>query len=222
MPLVIAHRGASAYELENSMAAFQRAVQLGADGVELDVHVTADGVPIVHHDPVADGRTLRRSRQADLEGIRLENGEPLPTLSEALTAIGDHHVFVEAKHLPPEHDAALLSALAAGPHPERYQVHAFDHRVVRRLRATHAAPPCGILSTSYPVDPLAQLRAADAGTLWQHESMVDAALVDLLHEAGIRVYAWTVDVPERLRALCALGVDGLCTNTPDTAREVLG
>lgn len=219
---MIAHRGASAYEHENSLAAFRAAVRLGADGIELDIHDTADGAIVVHHDPYLNGRPIRELSGADVTSLPLPNGEPVPTLTAALRTIGpDCRVFVEVKTLVPQHDAALLAALDGGPASSNYHVHGFDHRIVRRLTAQRPGLVGGVLSTSYPVDPWRQLSEAGATELWQETPLLDRALVDGAHARGFRVYAWTVDEPSRARALAALGVDGLCTNRPDVIREAL-
>jgi glycerophosphoryl diester phosphodiesterase len=221
--LVVAHRGASAYEVENSLAAFRMARDMRADGVELDVHVTADGVPIVHHDPVAFARLIAAVTHDELARFRLANDEAIPTLTEALDAMGaGFEVFVEVKDLPPEHDAALFGVLDAGPDPSCYRVHSFDHRIIRRLREARPSLPCGVLSVARPVRPLVLLDDADAEVLWQQESLLDAQLIAQVHERQKRVFAWTVDDPERMQHLLDLGVDALCCNTPDVARSVVG
>lgn len=221
-PLVIAHRGASAHEPENSLAAFRKALSLGADGVELDVHVTADGKLAVIHDGILDGSAISSQQWSSVRRHRLANGEPIPALEEALEAIGEETlVFVEVKALPPSWDSVLLAALEGGPAPENYRVHAFDHRIVRRLRSQSAGLRCGVLSASYPVDPLRQVFDALATDLWQEQSVIDYQLVQLAARNGVSVYAWTVDDPERIKLLASWGVSGICTNRPDLALEVL-
>ena len=223
MTLIVAHRGASAYDVENSLSAFRLAAAMGADGVELDIHVTADGVPVVHHDPVAGRYPIWRTALEELRRHRLANGEPIPTLAEALETIGhDLQVFIEVKGLAERHDRALLEVLAAGTAPKRYAVHSFDHRIVHRLRQQHPELSVGVLSTSYPIDPVRQARDAGAMRLWQQESLVDDALISACRAAEVLVYAWTVDESDRMRTLASLGVDAVCTNRPDFAREVLG
>src|SRR5829696_2080986 len=101
-PSVIAHRGASGYEYENSRAAFRRAVMLDADGVELDVHATRDGVIVVHHDPDVPGfGPICEMSVAEARQARIRNGEPLPMLQEILDLVGERDVYVEVKSLPP-------------------------------------------------------------------------------------------------------------------------
>jgi glycerophosphoryl diester phosphodiesterase len=222
-PLVIAHRGASAYAHENSVAAFQKALDQRADGVELDVHATSDGELVVYHDPDVAGRPLARMTGAEARRFRLPNGEPIPTLAEALAVITPSAIaFVELKTLPPDADPALLARLDDAPRPERCHVHSFDHRIIRRLTARRPGLSAGVLSGSYTLDPARQVREAGATTLWQHQEMVDGPLAAQVHEAGFRLYAWTVDRPDRLKRLLADGVDGICTNRPDVAREVVG
>ncbi len=223
MTLVIAHRGASAYEVENSLAAFTAARELGADAVELDIHAAADGTPVVHHDPDIDGRRIDHMTVAMLADHILENGEPIPTLAAALDAMGtDLEVFVEVKGFHVAHDDTLLDVLAAGPAPGRYHVHAFDHRIVKRLHNRRPTLPCAVLSASYPIDPVAQLEDAGVTELWQVQSLVDRDMVTRVHAAGGKIFVWTVDDPNRMRVLLEQGVDGICTNVPDVAREVIG
>jgi glycerophosphoryl diester phosphodiesterase len=221
-PLVIAHRGASAYEVENSLAAFRAAGRMGADAVELDVHASADGSLFVHHDEAIDGRAIPSLTAAETAALRLPNGEPLPTLEQALQAIGPRlQVFIEVKSLPAACDGRLLGTMQRGPNPSGYAVHGFDHRIVRRLGAGQPALPRGVLTCAYPVRPLVPLQDAGATTLWQERGLVDRSLVAALHGAGCRLFVWTVNDPGEMERLLALGVDGLCTNFPDIGRRAV-
>jgi glycerophosphoryl diester phosphodiesterase len=218
--LAIAHRGASALEVENSLAAFRAAAALGADAVELDVHATADGQLVVHHDEMIGRHHVAHCSLREVREHLLPDGEPVPTLAEALAAIVPAMIaFVEVKSLAPRWDAQLLAAIDGCPDPGRVRVHAFDHRIIRRLGILRPELPRGVLSASYPVHPMRMLEDADASALWQHAPLVDAALVEAVHAGGGVVYAWTVDDPGRMRELLAAGVDGLCSNHPDVARK---
>jgi glycerophosphoryl diester phosphodiesterase len=220
--LVIAHRGASGYEYENSRAAFRRAIMLDADGVELDVHATRDGDIVVHHDPDLPGvGPISLLSSAEARQVRIRNGETLPLLQEVLDLVGDHDVWVEVKGLPSAHDPALLAVLDAGPAPHRYAVHSFDHRIVRRLGEARPSLPRGILLSAYLEDPVAALRAVGATTPWQEWKLVDEDLVEAVHAADGRIIAWTVNEVGDLEHLVRLGVDGLCGNYPDRIRVAL-
>ena len=220
--LIIAHRGASAKELENTRAAFKLARELGADGVELDVHATKDGEIVVHHDPLINGIAISETVGADVRESVLQNGETVPTLQETLDILGPECiVFVELKSLPATFDDDLLSILHRGPNPANCRIHSFDHRIVRRIREKDPTFPGGILSTSYPVYPAEQIKQAGASALWQQDAMVDNDLVDTVHNHGFEVYVWTVDDETRAVELRDIGVDGICTNTPDVIRRAV-
>jgi len=222
IPSIIAHRGASGREFENSRAAFARAVELGADGVELDVHSTSDGIILVHHDAELPGLgPIGHLTFMQMGEFRLPNGEPVPTLPEVLEILGNLDVYVEVKTLSPAFDPALLAVLDQGPAPSRYSVHGFDHRIIARLGALRPGLPRGILLSSYPLDPLALMRSAGADTIWQDHSLIDAAIVDVVHGARGKLIAWTVNQPRDARRLARLGVDGLCGNYPDRLRAAV-
>jgi glycerophosphoryl diester phosphodiesterase len=221
-PLVIAHRGASAYEFENSLAAFRAAAPRGADAVELDIHATSDGALIVHHDEAIDGTHITRSPLAGIQALRLPNGEPVPTLEEALDAISPAlQVFIEVKSLPPQFDGRLFAALDKGANKARCAAHGFDHRIVSRLGLERPTLPRGVLLSSYPIRPLEVLEDTGATVLWEDQAMIDAGLVEAVHGGGYRVFAWTVNTEDEMRRLVELGVDGICSNFPDVARRAV-
>jgi glycerophosphoryl diester phosphodiesterase len=221
-PSVIAHRGASGYEYENSRAAFRRAVMLDADGVELDVHATRDGGFVVHHDAEVPGfGPISQMSLSEARQVRIPNGETLPLLSEILDLVGNREVWVEVKFLPSAYDGLLLTILDRGPAPERYGVHSFDHQIVHRLGVACPALHRGILLTAYPRDPVSVMRAVGATTLWQEWQQVDQELVNRVHESGGTVIAWTVNELGDLDRMVRLGVDGLCGNYPDRIRVAI-
>ena len=222
MSLVIAHRGASGYEYENSRAAFRAARARGADAIELDIHAAADGVLFVHHDEVVSGVHITRSSAAQVRALRLPNGESIPALEDALAVIDPAlQVFIEVKSLPPEFDDRLLAVLEGAGGSARCAVHGFDHRIVKRLGVARPALVRGVLLASYPLRPLEALQDTGATVLWQEQSLIDTELVDALHGAGYRIYAWTVNDTDDMRRLLALHVDGLCTNVPDVGRRAV-
>jgi glycerophosphoryl diester phosphodiesterase len=221
-PSVIAHRGASGYEYENSRAAFRRAIMLDADGVELDVHATRDGGIVVHHDHELPGvGPIAQLSLAEAREVRIRNGEPLPLLMEILELVGHRDVWVELKSLPAKYDQELLDILERGPAPERYAVHSFDHRIIYRLGKAKADLKRGILLSAYLHDPVTVMREVGATALWQEWQQVDQDLVSQIHDAGGTVIAWTVNELGDLDRMVRLGVDGLCGNYPDRIRVAI-
>jgi glycerophosphoryl diester phosphodiesterase len=221
-PSVIAHRGASGYEYENSRAAFRRAVMLDADGVELDIHATRDGGIVVHHDPDIPGLgPIAQLSLAEARQVRIRNGEQLPLLTEILELVGDRDVWVEVKSLPPAFDRELLKVLDKGPAPGRYAIHSFDHRIVYRLGQARPGLRRGILLSSYLCDPVSVMLAVGATALWQEWELIDQDLVNRVHDAAGTVIAWTVNEIGDLERLARFGVDGLCGNYPDRIRVAI-
>jgi glycerophosphoryl diester phosphodiesterase len=191
---------------------------MGADGVELDVHPSADGAFIVHHDPGIPGAgPIAGLTLGEIKTRRLSNGETIPTLAEALAVSAGLEVWVEVKALGAGLDEALLQALG-DPVPALIGVHSFDHRIIARLGGRVPGLRRGVLSVSYPVDPVIQMRDAGAGVLWQEWQTVDAELVHEVHRMGGEVIAWTVPDADAARRLADLGVDALCGNFPDRLR----
>jgi len=221
-PSAIAHRGASGIAYENSPSAFRLAKQLGADGVELDVHATADGDLVVHHDyAIPEAGLISGLSSTDIAHHRLPNGEEIPTLGQALDLLDGLDVWVEVKSLPASFDHRLFETLDRGPTPKRYAVHSFDHRIIARLGKQRPILSRGVLLASYLLDPVAVVRSAGADVLWQEAHLIDRDLVQLMHEAGCRIIAWTADTEAEISRLAKMGADGICGNFPDLIHAVV-
>jgi glycerophosphoryl diester phosphodiesterase len=221
-PRVIAHRGASGLERENSLAAFRKAVALGSDGVELDIHATSDGALLVHHDPHVQGiGIIGDLPHASFHGYKLSNGEPIPTLAQALELLDNQDVWIEVKTLPPQWDGRLFACIDAAPQGACCGVHSFDHRIVARIGEQREVLRRGVLLASYLLDNSQILHAVGADVLWMEASLIDAELIADIHEDGREVIAWTANEEREIRRLIGLGVDGICGNYPDRIRSLL-
>lgn len=222
---VIAHRGASRAERENTLAAFRRAAAMGADAVELDVRPTSDGVLVVHHDAhLADGRSI-----PDL--VAAELPEHVPSLGAALDACAGMWVNVEIKHAPSEPgfhperrlaDEVVDHLRERGDRPDRWVISSFDRRTVDRVRERWDELPTAWLTLDASADQIRDLAAAGHRALHPEVSFVTPAMLAACREAGLALNTWTCDDPHRMAELVAWGVDGICTNVPDVALEVLG
>ena len=220
IPEIIAHRGASRERPENTLAAFHRAVELGADAAELDVHRTTDGVVVVHHDPVIAGLgAIKALSHAELADYRVR-GEPIPTLDEVFVAVGARlRIYVELKGS----DVApgSLECIARHPSGAGAAVHCFDHRLVAQAGRLAPQVPRGVLEVSYPVDTTAAARQVDARDLWRQRDFVDEAFIVAAHAEGRRVVAWTVNDAPLMRRFASWGIDAICTDDVALARETL-
>ena len=211
----IGHRGAPREYPENSLPAFERAIDLGADAIELDVHVSTDGIPVVHHDPeVRAGSThgsamrpLASMAWSEICRVEVAPNITIPSLQQVLEAVGDRAVvYVELKGRNSER-ATLEVIAAAGV---RCAVHSFDHAAI--VRAARLAPSVrrGILFDAYPRDVDAAMRETAALDVWPEWRLIDGTLVERVHARGGRVNAWTVNATAAAEELVRLGVDGLC------------
>lgn len=218
--LIYAHRGASVVEPENTLRAFQRALELGVDGIELDVRFTADGVPVVIHDRSLERTTSGFCRdnvdELTLEEVRqwdVGKGERVPTLEEVLRLIGDRAV-VDIELKQPGSERAVLDVLRR--HPEtRWAVSAFDWAVLRAVRdLAPDAPllPLSVLVTDALFAVAAELRAAAVAL---SSPAYTAATAPRFAEAGLPVVVWTVNDVESAKRARDLGAFGLCTDVPD-------
>ncbi|MEP7384150.1 MAG: glycerophosphodiester phosphodiesterase [Gemmatimonadota bacterium] len=218
---LIAHRGMPRKSRENTLAGFVRAVAAGADAIELDVHATADGVIVVHHDPILpppSGRPVGSHGPAiatsTFDSLRQDTvyGVDIPTLGETLACIGRRtFTYVEIKAAGIER--RVLDVLDG--HHASAAVHSFDHRVSLRCRELAPKRPTGILSASYLLEPGRVLQTANARDYWQSWELIDEALVERVHRAGGRILAWTVNSVEDAARLKSMGVDGVCTDVAD-------
>jgi glycerophosphoryl diester phosphodiesterase len=227
--LVIGHRGASAAHPENTIAAFQGAIDQGADGVELDVRRSADGALVLSHDDtLADGRAVVELQQVELP-------PSMPILAHALDACRPLSVVnVEIKNWPEDRDfdpseqvaADVVGLLEARGELDdgRILVSSFHLPTIDRVVALAPALGTGWLLGIVDDAPTLIERAAAGGhtAIHPHHAFVDEAFVARAHEAGLSVNTWTCDDPDRIRRLAELGVDAVITNTPDAALRALG
>jgi glycerophosphoryl diester phosphodiesterase len=221
---IIAHRGASKAERENTLAAFRTARRLGSDAVELDVRRGADGSLVVHHDAhLADGRPV-----AELSVEQLPDG--IPVLPDALDACEGMWVNVEIKSDPREPDFhpdriladAVVELLLGRPEPvSRWVISSFDREMIERVRQLAPELPTAWLTLDADGRLIRELAAAGHTALHPYVGFVTREMIDACHQVGLAVNTWTCDDPERMLELAGWGVDGICTNVPDIALHTL-
>lgn len=223
-----AHRGASAAAPENTLAAFGLALQRQADGIELDVHLSGDGVPMVIHDDTLERTSNGRGRVSAWSAEALQAldagrwfspafaGERIPTLEQVLQLVGEQaRLNIEIKSAAA--GEAVLALLQRYPKTSAL-VSSFDHRLLARLRGQAPQLPLGFLVDS-PWWRLSLRRAlvSAAESFHPRQDLVCRPLLLACQRAGIKVYPWTVDDPVRQDELRRLGCDGLFTNLPGAA-----
>lgn len=230
-PLVIAHRGSSAHRPENTLPAYELAIEQAADMIEIDLHVTRDGEVAIRHDAELDGLGLEGEIAdrdlAELRRLDVGGGQPMPTLDEVLDGFADRIAF-----------NLELKVGGAGPYPglEARAVAAarqrgvlgdtlyssFDDEVLGGLRHEGADVRLAVLvSAREPGGMFERAGAVAAEAINPFFTLVDRALVERAHGAGMKVYPYTVDELDWMERLLELGVDGLFTNWPDRLRALV-
>ena len=238
--LKFAHQGASAAAPGNTLAAFRLAAEMGADGVELDVHLTRDGEAVVIHDFTVNRTTGDQGavREMTLEQLQeLDAGswfdpifasEHIPALQEVFDAIGHRLlVNVEVKSWPGRNrglEAEVVRLIEDNNLVHRVIVSSFNPLSLRKVKRLNPNIPTALL---YAPNLVLFLRRAWLGLIAPHEfrhphyTMVDERLMAWARQKGYRVNAWTVNEAHEMRRLLALGVDGIITNHPDLLAEIL-
>ena len=232
-PFVLGHRGASHAAPQNTLAAFRKAADAGADGIELDVHLSRDGVPVVIHDNSVDATTdgaglvreLTLSQLKALDaGVRFDAphadasfaGERIPTLEEVLVEVGSRLlVNVELKA---GQTAALVAAVVdlvrRMEMADRVWFSSFKPYALYRARALAPEIPCGLLYGPLNLGTFLLRPFTPHEALHPYKGLLTARSVRRAHRRGLRVFTWTLDDPAVARKFATWGVDGIITNEP--------
>ena len=229
-----AHRGASQQKPENTLPAFARAVELGADGIELDVQLSKDGVPVICHDfeldRLCDGQGLLYDRTlAELRRLNFNRRFPeqgfvtLPTLAEVFDLLRPTNleINIEIKSgqvIYPGIEKKILDLADAFGMGERIWYSSFNHYALAGLHELAPGARCGILFDNILFEPWRYAARIGMQAIHPHHRMLAIpGLVKASHAAGLAVHPWTADRPEDLRQAFQLGVDAIITNFPDVA-----
>jgi len=230
-PLVFGHRGASAHAGDNTVEAYELAVAHGADGVELDVRFTSDKAVMVRHDP--DVGEMGPLMHHDFATVRATHPE-IPTLDEALAALGDLIINVEIKNFTydpdfdPTHRMAGVVARWVAQHDiyDRVIVTCFNPDTLAAVRHADDEILTGRL-VKPGFDITGEMAAiAASGHLWIAPFVVDvvanaAEIVETARAAGLGVIVWTVNDPVDIATLATAGVAGIVTDDPAETLQVI-
>jgi glycerophosphoryl diester phosphodiesterase len=224
-PLIIAHRGDSFRALENSLEAFRLALAVPADMIEFDLRMSKDGVLYVMHDKHT-GRTADRNidiehaAAQDIAGIRLKNGEPIPTFDDALKLIaGRVGINIEIKT---DGAGAVL-----GRHLFQYRysgyvmVSSFKEAEVHAARGVMLDLPAAVIYDTFSISHTAGYRSKGFPMISLRKNTVTEPLVRACHARGTQLYVWTVDEEEEMKRCVEWEVDGIYTNKPAALREFI-
>jgi glycerophosphoryl diester phosphodiesterase len=227
---VFAHRGGGKIGPENTIAAFDRGLEAGADGLELDVHLSRDGIVVVNHDAMLDRTTRAKGAIRDRTAGELAefNVPPLRAVLARYPRVG---IIIELKERGPGLAEAVVDEVRRAGASDRVCLGSFS---VSAMRAARAAAPamatsgtrfevrmalyrswCGLSPGRVPYQAF-QVPETSGAT-----RVVSPRFVQLAHKAGVAVHVWTVDEPNDIRRLLEWGVDGIISDRPDIAADVV-
>ncbi|MBT3267326.1 glycerophosphodiester phosphodiesterase [Candidatus Poribacteria bacterium] len=222
----IAHRGASAHEPENTLLAFRRALELGADGLELDVHLSADGVPVVIHDASVDKTTdgtgqVGEMSLAEVRAVDAGKGEKIPLLEEVIDEFaGRCLLLIELKGVGSEIPTGDM--IRAKHVVSSVIVSSFDPAKLATLKAHAPEIETGVLTGRWDIDFVELAEEANADCIqfgWERHAAPHTLLTDDVfrraREAGLEVMLWHEERPEVIRELEGLPIYGVCGNAPE-------
>ncbi len=217
--ICIGHRGACGYEPENTLASFERAIEMGCPWIELDVHFV-DNELIVIHDAKLDRTTNGKGK---IYGLSLEeiqsydagNGEQIPTLRQVLDLVDRRigiNIELKGRDTAVPVDQLLHKYCEAGWSPDSFQVSSFNHEELAKCGKEWNR---GALFHESVPDYFKVTSSLNAYSINLEKSLVTKDVVDEAHTQGLQVFVYTANEPEEIKKLIGLKVDGIITNYPD-------
>ncbi len=222
---VVAHRGGAGLAPENTITAFAKAEEMGADAIELDVRISSDGRIVVIHDPdlyrvYGDRRFVSQMTYEEISAVKLPGGESTPELENVLR---DFKIdfFVEIK--TPSTVPKIIELFRKQPsYVKRCKVISFFHESLQILKGELTSVKTGALLSGFPVDPVSVVKACSADFLSLDHSGVHFSYVSLCHSAGVPVNVWTVNSPGDISKMISMNVDSITSDRPDLVLKALG
>lgn len=219
-PIIVAHRGASGYEPENTLRAFERGIQMGAPALELDVHLSKSGDLVVIHDyATKDKKKVSELTTQELKKYDLGKGEHIPLLSQVFDLVNQRAIInVELKGPGTAAPVAKLINYYIKErkwNPKNFIVSSFDHYRVREFNSLAPLVPTGVIFESNPIG--YALNATQAGAKYAvaaYEFLTPEFIKDA-HSRGVKVYSYTVNDKDTAQKLINMNIDGIITNYPD-------
>jgi glycerophosphoryl diester phosphodiesterase len=214
-PLIIGHRGASAVAPENTLAAFEAAIAAGADGIEFDVRMTRDGVPVVIHDETLYRTSRVRGRVADMSADQL-NQFDVPSVERLFDLFKSNELvlYLELKDKQMQLVEECCRLVKRYRFEDRVIFACFEHSALQTVKQIDPAFKTAALFQPPAAFILKRAHAIGADGLALHHRLCNARLIEEANQAGFKVTVWTVDDPAWLKHARAMDIHALITNNP--------
>ena len=228
---IYAHRGNSGEAPENTLEAFRQAIAIGADGVEFDVQLTKDGVPVVIHDETVNRTTDGVGAVQDLTLQQIQaldagkwlaakySGERIPTLEAVLALLKDSglriNIELKTNRVPyPGIARATIELVRKHGLERRVQISSFNHQTLREARQTAPDLEYAVLTADQMLEPWTYVKHYGFQGFHPGGYAVSEEVVRRCHDSGLKVRVWTVDDPKHAEEFARIGIDALITNHP--------
>lgn len=225
--IVFAHRGASGYELENTLPAFQKAVELKAEAVELDVFKCKSGEIVVFHDEELDRLSDHNGKveeftASELQSLSLKNGNKIPLLKDVLELlmVEDILINIELKGLHTSqgvNDVLFSIGMDEESIQKKVIISSFEWDELERMRTLNSKIPIAVLTAEDPLKAIDFARKVNALAINPNAADISLTNVQAIHNSGLKVFAWTVNEEGLFKNLIYAGVDGIFSDYPDKA-----
>jgi glycerophosphoryl diester phosphodiesterase len=215
--MIIGHRGAAALEPENTLLSIERAMDIGVDAVEIDVHLSKDKELVVIHDVTVDRTTngtgpVSSYTVQEIKRLDAGKGEAIPTLQEVIDFI-DRRVMLVIELKEEGTERSVVDLIIQNNLFDKACVISFWHRLVKTVKEMDSRIKTGVLLVGSPVDACIATQAS-ADALVMKYSFVDREFVKIAHKKGIKVFIWNIDDQDLLKPYVDMGVDAIGTNDP--------
>jgi len=223
--MIVGHRGAAGYEPENTLLSFQKAIEIGVDWIEMDVHRSSDGHIVVIHDDTVDRTTRGHGKVSEMTLAELKNldagkGQKIPTLQESIDFTkGRARVIVEIKQEGTEAD--VVDAIERNDIIYAAMVASFSTRSIRRVKEINPEIMTAAIFSRLPIDFKGLARDARADSVFMRKDIVSQAIIEEAHKNGFTVNVWNEDNPEDIRKYAAMGPDMMSSNFPDRLKQLV-
>ena len=215
--MIMGHRGAAALEPENTLLSIERAMEIGVDAVEIDVHMSKDEQLVVIHDSTVDRTTdgtglVGSYTLKEIKALDAGKGETIPTLQEVVDLINNKVTLViELKEEGTE--KRVVDLVRKNNVEDNVYVISFWHRLVKTVKEMDRGIKTGVLLVGCPVDACIATQAS-ADALVMKYTFINTEFVKIAHEGGLKVFVWNIDEPDLVKPHADMGVDGMGSNDP--------
>ena len=222
--LKIGHRGANGHEPENTIGAFQKAIDLGCNAIELDVHLSSDKEIIVIHDQTIDRTTngtgvVNQITLSELKKFRIDHNREIPTLKEVFEIL-DHNILINIELKSFEAAAKVLELIAKYIYQNKFTyqnflISSFDWNALTFCHAQSPRISLGVLTDNSIESALVFAKNINASAINPHFKLLNINNIKLMHDLGLKIYPWTVNEVEDINKMKTLKVDGIISDFPD-------